>query len=100
MGELSPDLLQGKYPEAFSRELTTYWQYGEALILGPHVYVARVSREDIPGKLQRGFGVHYGAVVTPAHVRMAGSPEKLDELFESWLLEARDGTGELARGDT
>ncbi len=96
--ELSPDLLQGEYPEAFSRELATYWQYGKPFILNPHTYVVRVGREDVPKELQDGFGVHYGAVVTPSRVYMAGSPESLDELLEGKLLEARDGTGEFARG--
>lgn len=92
---LSPDLLRGKYPEAFCRELTTYWQYGDAFVLNTCVYVARVSRDDVPEALRGGFGVYCGAVVTPSRVLVADSQEKLDEIFEDSLLAVRDGKGEF-----
>lgn len=98
LNDLSPDLLRGKYPEAFSRELTTYWQYGDAFVINSRVYVARVGRNDVPEELRGGFGPYYGAVVTPFGILVADSSEKLDEIFEGRLLAARDGTEEFGNG--
>jgi hypothetical protein len=98
MRELSPDLINGSYPEAFARELITRWGYGEAIFLGSLGPISKVSKDDVPPELQLGFGKYYGVVTTHRSEAVFSCRGYLQEYFENRILDAQERKGDFADG--
>lgn len=99
MRELSPDLINGSYPEAFAKELIAKWGYGETIFLGALGPIAKVTKDDVPPALQIGFGKYCGAVITHKSQALFSCQDYLQEYFENRLLDAQECKGDFADSD-
>jgi hypothetical protein len=96
---LSPGLLIGENPSAFARELVLRWGFwSKRWVFDASTWVVMLKRDDLPEKLQAGFGLHRGAVFTSASrtPTLLNTEAQLDDFYMDNLVDAQLRRGEFA----